>query len=72
MCMVRRLRGNDRTFGELADSASFAVHHEGPTNNRKYVVSEVYNEQSINMQGEREREGERERVDLQVMLNPKI
>ena len=44
MCMVQRLRGNDRTFGELADSALSAVLHEGSTSNRIDVVFDVYKE----------------------------
>lgn len=47
MSMVQKLKGNDKTFSQLAESALASVLHEGAKSCRIDVVFDVYKEMSI-------------------------
>jgi len=47
MSLVQKLKGNDRTFLQLAESAVSHVLHEGSKSHRVDVVFDVYREMSI-------------------------
>lgn len=47
MSLVQKLKGNDKTFSQLADTALSHVVHEGAKSKRIDVVFDVYNETSI-------------------------
>ena len=45
--MVQQMKGDDKTFAQLAESALFKVLHEGTKSQRIDVVFDVYKETSI-------------------------
>ena len=47
MSLVQKLKGNDKTFAELAETALSHVLHEGAKSSRIDVVFDVYKETSI-------------------------
>jgi len=47
MSVVQKLKGNDQSFLQLAESAVFHVLHEGCKRHRVDVVFDVYREMSI-------------------------
>jgi len=47
MSLVQKMKGNDQTFSQLADSALTQILHEGARSQRIDVVFDVYREDSI-------------------------
>ena len=52
MSLVQKMKGNDQTFSQLAESALIQILHEGARSERIDVVFDVYREDSIQMQRE--------------------
>ena len=48
MSLVQQMKGDDKTFAQLAESALFKVLHEGAKSQRNDVEFDVYKETSIN------------------------
>ena len=48
MSLVRKMKGNDQTFSQLAGSALTHILHEGVRSHIIYVVFDTYREDSIN------------------------
>lgn len=47
MSLIQKLKGNDKTFSQLADTALTHVLHEGANSRRINVIFDVYKETSI-------------------------
>ena len=50
LSLVQKIKGNDQTFSQLADSALIQILHEGARSERIDVVFGVYREESNKMQ----------------------
>ena len=62
MALVQRLKGDHKTFAEVAESLLCLVLHEGSNPKRIDVIFDVYKEKSI-------KNAERERGELNLEMN---